>query len=210
MDQPPGFVEKGKEDQVCLLKKSLYGLKQSPRQWNKRFDAHMIDIGFRRSGFDKCVYLKEGKEKSLIYLLLYVDDMLLVGKHISDIKKVKSELAKAFDMKDLGEASRILGMDILRERSSGKLKLVQSNYLTKVLEKFGMINCRQLAIPLSLDSRLSRDMQPKTEEERRYMNNIPYASVIGSIMHLMICTRPDVCYAVSICSRYMANPGKEH
>ena len=79
MDQPEGFVVPGKEDVVCRLKKSLYGLKQSPRQWYKRFDSFMISQGFKRSDYDSCVYLKT-IEGSTNYLLLYVDDMLIAQK----------------------------------------------------------------------------------------------------------------------------------
>lgn len=80
MEQPEGYKVKGKEDMVCLLKKSLYGLKQSPRQWNKRFDGFMKDQGFRQSPYDQCVYVSGEDMKSMIYLLIYVDDMLLVSK----------------------------------------------------------------------------------------------------------------------------------
>ncbi|GJZ26794.1 transposable element [Tanacetum coccineum] len=77
MSQPQGFVVQGKEDYVCKLRKSLYGLKQSPRQWNKRFDSFMVKHGFSRSAYDCCVYHKKASSGSLIYLLLYVDDMLV-------------------------------------------------------------------------------------------------------------------------------------
>ena len=98
------------------MKKCLYGLKQSPRQWNLRFDAFIRDKGFTRCIKDPCVYLKgKGAEES-IYLLLYVDDMLIAAKDKKKVSKLKDILKKEFEMKELGPATRILGMDITRDR----------------------------------------------------------------------------------------------
>jgi hypothetical protein len=111
MDQPEGFVVPGKENLVCRLKKSLYGLKQSPRQWYRRFDSFMISHGFKRSDYDSCVYLKT-VNGSTIYLLLYVDDMLIAAKDKSEIAKLKAQLNLEFEMKDLGAAKKILGVEL--------------------------------------------------------------------------------------------------
>nr|GEW44594.1 reverse transcriptase [Tanacetum cinerariifolium] len=100
MRQPPGF-EEGTGNKVCLLKKSSYGLKQSPRQWYKRFDVYMISNEFSRSSYDSCVYFKESAPGMYIYLLLYVDDMLIASKSISEIEYTKGLPRKEFDMKEL-------------------------------------------------------------------------------------------------------------
>ncbi|KAL1540760.1 Retrovirus-related Pol polyprotein from transposon TNT 1-94 [Salvia divinorum] len=110
MTQPEGFMVSGKEDYVCKLKKSLYGLKQSPRQWYKRFDSYMIQLGYSRSLYDCCVYHNKADDGSMIYLVLYVDDMLIAAKSKSEIQKLKANLNAEFDMKDLGAAKKILGM----------------------------------------------------------------------------------------------------
>lgn len=102
MDQPEGYVVKGKESYVYKLGKALYGLKQAPRQWNKCFDQFGVDQGFKRSEFDHCVYIKRSKAGFRVYLLLYVDDMLLASKDLEEIKFVKEMLGSIFDMKDLG------------------------------------------------------------------------------------------------------------
>ena len=99
MNQPEGFVIPRKENFVCKLKKSLYGLKQSPRQWYKRFDSFMLSYGFKRSDYDNCVYLKIVND-SAINLLLYVDDMLIAVKEKSEITKLKTQLSKEFEIKD--------------------------------------------------------------------------------------------------------------
>jgi len=127
MKQLEGFVVEGKEDHACLLKKSLYGLKQSPRQWCKRFDSFMIDHNYSRSNYDSCVYHKKLQDGTFVYLLLYVDDMLIASKSIFEINKLKTMLNNEFEMKNLGAAKKILGMEINRDRSVGKLYLSQKN-----------------------------------------------------------------------------------
>ena len=121
MQQPKGFVIPKKEDHVYLLKRSLYGLKQSPRQWYKRFDAFMLKHDFLRSQYNSCVYFKQLPNGSFMYLPIYVDDMLIAGKDISEIKKIKAQLSGEFEMKDLGAAKKILGMEIRRDREIEKL-----------------------------------------------------------------------------------------
>ena len=101
MHQPEGFAISGKEDHVCLLKKSLYGLKQSPRQWYKRFDTFMLSQDYSRSEHDSCVYFRKLSDGSFIYLLLYVDDMLIAAKNMSKINRLKKQLSGEFEMKDL-------------------------------------------------------------------------------------------------------------
>ena len=129
MDQPEGYVHDENKDQVCLLKRALYGLKQAPRQWNRKFNAFMIDHGFVRSGHDSCVYVKEVSSGEYVYLLIYVHDMLIAAKSVAEINKIKKDLSEGFEMKDMGAASRILGIDISRNRSKGTLELSQSGYL---------------------------------------------------------------------------------
>ena len=104
MMQPEGFEVKGKERMVCRLKKSLYGLKQAPRQWYKKFDSFMVSHEYRRTSADPCVYFRKFDDGNFIILLLYVDDMLIVGQDAMMIAKLKDELSKSFDMKDLGAA----------------------------------------------------------------------------------------------------------
>ena len=114
MVQPEGFTQHGQEHLVCKLKKSLYGLKQSPRQWYKRFDSYMIRIGYKRCEYDCCVYVKSLDDGSSIFLLLYVDDMLIAAKSMNEVKKLKILLSREFDMKNLGAVKKILGMEIRR------------------------------------------------------------------------------------------------
>ncbi|KAH9770981.1 hypothetical protein KPL71_012549 [Citrus sinensis] len=136
MKQPEGYVDPSRPDHVCHLRKSLYGLKQSPRQWYLRFDGFMLENSFQRCHFDCCVYHKDVGDDKEIYLLLYVDDMLIACKHMDQINKLKQQLGGSFDMKDLGEAKKILGVELIRDRRNGTLILSQQNYIRKVLERF--------------------------------------------------------------------------
>lgn len=212
MKQPEGFAIPGKESQVCRLKKSLYGLKQAPRQWYKKFDTFMVEQGYTRSRYDSCVYFRQYSDGSFIYLLLYVDDMLIASKDKTLINKLKSQLSREFEMKDLGAAKKILGMEmeILRDRKAGKLYLSQGHYLEKVLARFNMGNCKAVSTPLAAHFKLSADCCPTTEEDIERMSHVPYASAVDSLMYAMVCTRPDLSYVVSVVSRYMHNPGKDH
>lgn len=211
LTQPDGFKVAGKEDWVCKLSKSLYGLKQSPRQWYKRFDMFMKGQKYKRSKYDHCVYLRRLQDGSYIYLLLYVDDMLIAAKSQTEIDKLKAQLSKEFEMKDLGEAKKILGMEITRDRKRGKLWLSQKQYLQKVLQRFGIHeDTKPVSTPLAPHLKLSSRLSPTTDEEREYMAKVPYANAVGSLMYAMVCTRPDISQAVSVVSRYMHDPGKGH
>lgn len=210
MEQPEGYEVKGKEDMVCLLKKSLYGLKQSPRQWNKRFDGFMKDQGFRQSPYDQCVYISGEELTGRIYLLIYVDDMLLVSKSMDLIQNLKDKLSREFEMKDLGAATRILGMDILRNREEGTLKLSQGKYLEKVLSTFNMSDCKPVTTPLGAQFKLKSLDEKEEVTEPQFMVDIPYASAVGSLMYAMVGSRPDIAHAVGVVSRFMGNPGRKH
>nr|AAR87163.1 putative polyprotein [Oryza sativa Japonica Group]AAU89150.1 integrase core domain containing protein [Oryza sativa Japonica Group]ABF98081.1 retrotransposon protein, putative, Ty1-copia subclass [Oryza sativa Japonica Group] len=209
MDQPEGFIVPGKEDYVCKLKRSLYGLKQSPRQWYKRFDSFMLSHGFKRSEFDSCVYIKF-VNGSPIYLLLYVDDMLIAAKSKEQITTLKKQLSSEFDMKDLGAAKKILGMEITRDRNSGLLFLSQQSYIKKVLQRFNMHDAKPVSTPIAPHFKLSALQCASTDEDVEYMSRVPYSSAVGSLMYAMVCSWPDLSHAMSLVSRYMANPGKEH
>jgi hypothetical protein len=183
MSQPDGFKVTGKENWACKLKKSLYGLKQSPRQWYKRFDKFMTEYGYTRSQFDNCVYFRKFLDGSFIYLLLYVDDMLIASKSKVEIDRLKAQLRTEFEMKDLREAKKILGMEIQRDRRKGTVCLTQTQYLKKILQRFGVDGkTKPVKTPLAPHFKLSASMSPRTEEERKHMAQIPYANAVGALM----------------------------
>jgi len=169
-----------------------------------------MSLEYNRLNADPCAYFKRFSEKDFIILLLYVDDMLVAGPNKDRIKELKAQLAREFEMKDLGLANKILGMQIHRDRNNRKIWLSQRNYLRKVLRRFNMEDCKPISTPLSVNFKLSSSMCPSSEAERMEMSRVPYASAVGSLMFAMICTRPDIAHAVGVVSRYMANPGREH
>lgn len=210
MEQPEGFRETGKDELVCRLKKSLYGLKQAPRQWYKKFESFMVEHGYNKTNSDHCVFVRNFSDNDFIILLLYVDDMLIVGQDASRVDRLKQDLSKSFSMKDLGPAKQILGMKILRDRKAKKLWLSQEKYIEKVLQRFNMDKAKVVSTPLASHFKLSTAHSPSTTKEKEDMQKVPYASAVGSLMYAMVCTRPDIAYAVGAVSRFLSKPGKEH
>lgn len=136
--------------------------------------------------------------------------MLILGQDAKMIGKLKEALLKSFDMKDLGSARQILGMQIRRDRKARKLWLSQEKYVERVLERFNMKNAKSTSTPLASHFKLSKSSCPTTEEGEKAMEAIPYSSAVGSLMYAMVCTRPDIAHAVGVVSRFLSNPGKEH
>lgn len=210
MRQPEGFIQKRNENKICLLRKSLYGLKQSHRRWNQRFDGFMNNQQFERCSRDPCVYMKDTQTNQAIYLLLYVDDMLIASGSMTVIQRLKDKLNNEFEMKDLGKASRILGMDIIRDREKGVLILSQGKYLEKVLKTFGMSDARPVVTPTASHFKLRRLSEEEKKLEAIHMENIPYARAVGSLMYAVVGSRPDLGFAVCLLSRFMTEPGRDH
>lgn len=136
--------------------------------------------------------------------------MLVASSDQKQVDQLKVELQNEFNMKSLGKAKRILGVDIYRNKQKSELFLYQTDYVRKVLRKFNMNLAKTLSIPLPTDCKLSKTMCPKTQEEEQEMLHVPYASVVGSVMYMMLCTRPDLSHSISLLNRFMSNPGKQH
>ena len=130
MEQPVGFVAEGQEHKVCKLLRSIYGLKQSSRQWYIRFHQAIISFDFEMIDEDHCVYVKRSKEKFVI-LSLYVDDILLASNNKEYVQIIKEWLSSNFDMKDMSEAAYIIGVKIERDRSKKMLALSQEHYINQ-------------------------------------------------------------------------------
>ena len=209
MEQPEGFISKDEKQKVCKLQRSIYGLKQASRSWNMRFDEEIKTYGFIQNPDESCVY-KFIKDKRVVFLILYVDDILLIGNNVELLSDVKAWLAEQFQMKDLGEASYILGIRLIRDRKKKLLALSQALYIDKMLVRYSMQNSKKGNLPSRHGVVLSKRQCPTTPQEEEDMRRIPYASAVGSLMYAMLCTRPDICYAVGIVSRFQSNPGLDH
>jgi hypothetical protein len=140
MAQPKGFVVERKGNLGCHLTKSIYGLKHASRQWYLKFDETIRKFGFNENEEDNYIYARFKNEK-FIFLILYVDDILLVSSDVYLLLETKGFLSSHFDMKDLGEASYVLRIEIHRDRRNGVLGLSQKTYIEKVLKKFNMHKC---------------------------------------------------------------------
>ncbi|GJX66418.1 retrotransposon protein, putative, ty1-copia subclass [Tanacetum coccineum] len=180
MVQPEGFVDPKHPRKVCKLQRSIYGLKQASRSWNKRFDEEIKKFGFAQNLDEPCVYQK-ASGSNVTFLILYVDDIIIMGNHIPSLQSVKDYLGKCFAMKDLGEATFILGIKIYRDRSKRLIGLSQSAYMDKILKRYKMDNSKRGHIPKRLD--LNKTQGASTPEEVKRMQNVPYASAVGSIMY---------------------------
>ena len=133
--------------------------------------------------------------------------MLIASRFRSVIDALKRDLSSEFEMKDLGEVRKVLGMEITRDRRVGRVSLTQKGYFQKVLQRFNIDkDAKSVSAPLAPHFRLSAMMSPKNVEEREYMIHVPYASAVGSLTYAMVCTRPDLSQTVSMVSRYMYEP----
>ena len=179
MKQPEEFPCSDGEQLVCKLKKSIYSLKQASRQWYLKFYNVISLFGFVENVMDQCIYLKVSESK-VCFLVLYVDDILLATKDKGLLHEVKQFISKNFDMKEMGEASYVIDIKI---HIRGILRLSQETYVNKVLERFRIKDCSPSVSPIMKGDRFNLNQCPKNDLEREQMKNIPYASIVGSMMY---------------------------
>src|SRR5512146_3352080 len=172
MMQPEGFVVPKNSDKVCKLQRSIYGLVQASRSWNIRFVEMIKAFGFMQTYGEVCIY-KKVSGSSVAFLILYVDDILLMGNDIEFLDSIKGYLNKSFSMKDLGEAAYVLGIKIYRDRSRRLIGLSQSTYLDKILKKFNMDQSKKGFLLVLQGVKLSKTQKPTTTEDRERMKVIP-------------------------------------
>ena len=153
---------------------------------------------------------KRHQDKVVTFLVLYVDDILLIGNEVGVMSSIKVWLSSQFDMKDLGKANFILGIKLWRDRKNKMLSLSHAGYIDKVLERFNMQNSKKGLLLFRHGVPLFDEQRPKTQEEENMMRQISYASLVGSLMYAMFYTRPDICYSVGMVNQYQSNPGPKH
>jgi transposase InsO family protein len=209
MQQPEGFVVAGQERLVCKLQKSLYGLKQAGRAWYEKIHLALVELGFHALHADTCIYqLRRG---SLVMLIaLYVDDLLLLSNSLDGLTALKQDLARRFAMKDLGEAHYVLGIQINRNRAARTLHISQQEYISKVLQRFGMTEAKAVPTPLDSSIKLTKADCPTPNAAPDFAFIQQYQSAVGAIMYAMLGTRPDIAFAVASLSQFSSNPGQSH
>ena len=203
MKQPEGYAVKGKEKLVCKLKKSLYGLKQSPRCWNETLDKHLKKMGFEQANSDPCIYTASGGE--LFLIAVYVDDIILAGGSDKRMKEVKDAIPEKFMVKDLGELHHFLGVKVIQNKESNSIWIGQETYARELVKKFKMEESKAVSTPIQLGSNLVKAV----DEDDMFDQEI-YQSAVGSLLYLSTRTRPDISYAVSSVARFTSKPTKQH
>ena len=196
MMQPQGFTDG--TSKVCRLRRSLYGLKQSPRCWNTALNDHLKMIGFKQTTSDPCVYTKD---KQL--LAVYVDDLLLVTDTVEEMAEMKRLLSTRFKMKDLGALHHLLGLKITQTRDG--IFMGQENYISNMLKKFNMESCNPVDTPADVNVSLVCNDGYSNDADKRL-----YQSLVGSLLYAAIATRPDISQAVSKVCKYTSNPSEAH
>lgn len=196
MQQPEGFVLKENENKVFKLKKAVYGLKQSGRAWNEKVDNVLLNIGYEKSKFEPCLYIKKNKDNLLTIVALYVDDFFVFSADCNEINFLENYLNSKFKIKNLGEAKQCLGIRINRDYDKECITIDQELYINDLLKRFGMVDSKIVSTPLDSSINLSN------VEGEICDSKIPYQELIGSLMYLAVMTRPDIAHAVSLLSQY--------
>jgi hypothetical protein len=200
MDIPPGFAG-GSGSKVCKLKKSLYGLKQSPRAWFERFMKFLKNEGFKQGHSDHTLFVKRSLDGKLTILVVYVDDIILTGDDQVGRIHIKSKLAKEFEIKELGSLKYFLGMEFAR--SNKGLVVSQRKYVLDLLEETGMSECKPAATPMESDLKSWEKIEGVPVDKGRYQR------LVGKLIYLAH-TRPDISFAVGVVSQFMHDPCVYH
>ncbi|CAI7740928.1 unnamed protein product [Closterium sp. NIES-53] len=200
--RPPGFTGSFPPSTQWSLRRLVYGLRQAPREWHDTLTTTLVALGFAPSTTDLSLFLRTDTLLPLFYILVYVDDLVFATADTAGLAHVKSELQKRHTCTDLGELRSYLGLQITRDRARHTITLTQSHMVQQVLQRFDFTYSSPQATPLSTRHSLSALPSDESVEPSG-----PYPELVGCLMYLMTCTRPDLAYPLSILARYVA-PGR--
>lgn len=184
---------------VCRQVKSLYGLKQAARVWNEQLDVFLYDCGFTRSNAEPCLYIKQ-EEGKIVYIIIYVDDLLIAGRNEEEIQLIADKLNKHFQLSDLGVLKHYLGIQIEKEKDVFHIN--QEKYIEKILNDVGMQDAKTSKFPLDpgyLNSRTEETMMSDSKQ---------YQRLIGALLYIAVNTRPDIMTSVTILSQFNKQPSR--
>ncbi|KAF5799967.1 putative RNA-directed DNA polymerase [Helianthus annuus] len=202
MKLPPGYYSKN-ETKVCKLVKSLYGLKQAPRKWNERLTNVLLGLGFVQSRCDHSLFIFS-KDEITVYLLVYVDDIVVTGNSVDKINQVKHVLNETFKIKDLGVLKYFLGIEVLYDKND--ICLSQRKYCLELLSEFGYLGCKPVSTPIEQSYLVSS----KLDKDQKLLKNVSgFQKLIGKLIYLSL-TRPDISYTVQSLSQFMHSPNEMH
>ena len=204
MRQPEGFIAEGTENLVCKLRKSIYGLKQSGRVWHNTLKQELLKQGFVPGDADPTIFYRFEDSGSFAIAGWYVDDGLLASNSKASMERMIADIGGSFDIQDLGNPDRLLGIRIVRNERIGTLHISQPSFIETIARRFNISLMQPISSPMSTAVMLS----PCSETENPI--DVPYASLIGSINYCATATRPDIAYATNKCARFTAKPLKAH
>jgi len=193
---------------VLKLKRCLYGLRSSGRRWNKTIDAKLKSKGFRQSNNDPCLYILE-RQEGIIRLNLHVDDCLATYNNEDMYHRFFEDLREEYKLSSSADSNMFLGM-LIDRTADGGVQVHQRHFLDEVLAKHKCELWKPVINPCRKEIKLSKEQSPQTEEEKAEMARVPYRQIVGQLMYLANCTRLDIAYALNMCAKFCANPGKTH
>jgi hypothetical protein len=202
MHQPPGFEDPTRPHHICKLVKAIYGLKQAPRAWNTRLASVLRQHGFVPSTADTSLYILHRPDVS-IYLLVYVDDIIVLSSSSPAIDRLVQGLRQEFVVKDLGPLHFFLGIEVAR--CSQGLTLTQRQYALDLLQRSGMLKCKAVDTPMSATVKLFPNDSPSLGDD----DATTYRSVVGGLQYLTL-TRPDLSFAINRVCQYLHSPTEGH
>ncbi|KAJ9532820.1 hypothetical protein QJQ45_010939 [Haematococcus lacustris] len=204
VQQPEGF-EEGSTNTVCRLQKALYGLRQAPRAWHARLCEELLSMGFKASEADPALFTLQ-LSTGMVYLLVYVDDCLLCTQQgdTAGLAHVKKQLSSAFKLKDLGEARWFLGMQLTRDSAEGTIKLDHHKFIQELVTANSKSAAHSKPLPMAPAVKLVREGDALDTTLHHY------SALVGSLLYLTCCTRPDIAFAVGALARHMSAPTKQH
>ena len=207
MEQPEGFSSG--DNQVCLLQRSIYGLKQAGRDWYQTLSTFLLETGFTRSTNDFCLFTMRGMDDAMIYVLVWVDDIIIGCKLQAEVDRVRDRFTDRFKMDDRGPLAWFLKMQV--KRAPGSVTVNQSRYIEDCLERFGLADCKPVGTPADISTQLTKkDCPGAGSEEVVAMQREDYRGIVGSLLYIAKQTRPDILATVTQLSRFLENPGRTH
>ena len=208
---PPGYKKYSATGKPLVYKllRSLYGLKQSGRNWNNMLNDWLIKFGFERSAVDTCLYIYTDSDGTVLYVIVYVDDLIPSSGSLDLIQRFKASVAADFKIKDLGQLEHFLGIHINYDRLTKQVTLDQTAYINGIIHKFGFADCTPITSPASVEP-LSISMAASTAADIAFMETVPYRSAVGSLLYAAVVSRPDISNSVREVSRFLHRPGPAH
>ena len=203
MAPPPGYFLKKNTSDVCHLRKSIYGLKQSPRAWFGKNLKTMLSVGYVQSEGDHTLFIKHGKEGKVAILIVYVDDIVVTRNDEAKIQNLKKHLASSFDIKALGLLSYFLGIKVAYSASG--IVLSQHKYILDLLKDTGKLDCCPAVTPVDVNVKLKAEQHEKDFP----VNKTSFQRLIGRLLYINH-TRPDIAFAVNSLSQFMNDPWESH